>query len=143
MTGSAIAVRKFYASLGCGDMSAALALLDADVEWQEAERSPYYSGTVRGVTAVVTTVFEPINRDFEDFTCTSSDFLTDADRTIALGLYTGRAKSGGGKPCAPFVHVWTVRDGMIVGFIQYTDSAAWAEAASGSGLRAGAKPAFF
>jgi uncharacterized protein len=35
-------VRRLYASLGRGDVPAVLALLDAQVEWSEAERFPYY-----------------------------------------------------------------------------------------------------
>jgi ketosteroid isomerase-like protein len=29
---------------------------------------------------------------------------------------------------APFVHVWTVADGRLRRFVQYTDSTAWNEA---------------
>ncbi len=119
-------VRNFYAALGRGDALSALALLDGAVEWTEAERSPYYAGTTKGVDAVVKTVLEPINRDFEDFVCAPSDFITQGDRTASFGCYTGRARRSGEALSAPFVHVWTVRGGKIARFVQYTDSAAWA-----------------
>jgi ketosteroid isomerase-like protein len=45
-------VRRFYDALGRGDVPAVLSLLDAQVEWTEAERFPYYSGTWRGPDAV-------------------------------------------------------------------------------------------
>ena len=50
--GSAV-VKQFYALLAAGRADEALGLLAADIEWTEAERTPYYSGAMRGVAAVV------------------------------------------------------------------------------------------
>jgi limonene-1,2-epoxide hydrolase len=44
-------VRHFYDALGRGDVPAVLALLDAQVEWTEAEGFPYYGGTWQGPQA--------------------------------------------------------------------------------------------
>jgi ketosteroid isomerase-like protein len=38
-------VKNFYAALSRGDVASVLATLDDDLEWTEAERFPYYSGT--------------------------------------------------------------------------------------------------
>jgi ketosteroid isomerase-like protein len=46
-------VQDFYAALGRGDVAAVLRLLDPQVEWTEAERFPYYSGTWHGHQAVL------------------------------------------------------------------------------------------
>jgi hypothetical protein len=143
MTDTEVIVRKFYAALSRGEADAALALLDEEVKWIEAERTPYYTGEVIGVAAVVKTVLEPINRDFENFAVTASDFLTDANRTAAFGLYTGRHRTSGGDLRAPFVHVWTVRESAIVGFVQYTDSAAWTDATRSPPSAMVPKPAYF
>ena len=40
-------VQEFYAALGRGDVPGVLALLHPALEWTEAERFPYYSGTWR------------------------------------------------------------------------------------------------
>jgi uncharacterized protein len=42
---------------------------------------------------------------------------------VALGAYAGTYKATGRVMSAPFAHLWTVRDGHIVGFVQYTDTA--------------------
>lgn len=131
MTEAEGVVRSFYAALGRGDNAAALALLSPGIEWTEAERSPYYAGAAVGVEAVVETVLAPIGRDFDDFACTPDDFVSQGERTASFGFYTGRAKASGCALRAPFAHVWTVRDGAITRFVQYTDSALWAEALSG------------
>ena len=38
-------VKSFYAALDRGDTSSALATLHGELEWTEAERAPYYTGT--------------------------------------------------------------------------------------------------
>jgi len=53
MTLPADTVRRFYDALDRGDVPAVLSLLDAHVEWTEAERFPYYSGTWHGPQAIL------------------------------------------------------------------------------------------
>jgi uncharacterized protein len=128
MTEAETIMRHFYGALARGDSGAAFALFSPTIEWTSAERSPYYAGTVTGTEAIVAKVFAPINQDFDGFASTPSDFVSQDDRIVSFGVYTGRAKIGGRALNAPFAHVWTVRDGRIVRFIQYTESGAWAEA---------------
>ncbi len=121
-------VKHFYDWLASGNSAAALALLHPDIEWTEAERTPYFAGTMCGVDAVVAGLFEPLMHDFEDFTTVPSDFLHDGRRVASFGRYAGTAKSTGRAMSAPFVHLWTVEDGRLRHFTQFTDSAAWNEA---------------
>ncbi len=118
-------VRQFYSLLAEGDAPGALGLLDPGIEWTEAERTPYYVGTVHGVEAVVATVLKPIGNDFDNFAATPSDFVAQDDRVVAFGTYSGVAKATGLTLTVPFVHAWTVLDGRLQRFVQYTDSAAW------------------
>jgi len=135
-------VREFYMALSRGEAGAALALLDPEVRWTEAERTPYYAGELTGPDAVAKTVLEPIARHFEGFAATPDDFITQNERTVALGLYTGHFRVGG-ELRAPFVHVWTVRTGRIVRFVQYTESSDWADAILGKSSTSSSRPAFF
>ena len=121
-------VQKFYAALGRGDVAEAVALMSPQIEWLEAERTPYYAGLVIGPDKVVETVLKPVNKDFENFAITEQHYITQGSRTAATGVYRGRQRQTGRELRAPFVHVWEVVDGMIVRFTQYTDSGAWAEA---------------
>ena len=43
-----------------------------------------------------------------------------------LGRYGGTMKVGGAALDAPFCHVYRFRDGKVVTFQQYTDTAQWA-----------------
>jgi ketosteroid isomerase-like protein len=121
-------VRNLYAALARGDVPAAVALMSPRVEWLEAEHTPYYAGLVIGPDKVVETVFEPVNKDFENFALTEQNYITQGTRTAAIGVYRGRQRQTGRELRAPFVHIWEVSEGKIKRFTQYTDSGARAEA---------------
>jgi len=121
-------VQDFYAALGRGDVAAVLGLLDPKVEWTEAERFPYYSGTWHGPQAVLDNLLKRLGQDWDDFTAKANDFLVEGSRAVAFGVYTGTYKRTGRSMTAPFAHVWTVRDGKIINFLMYTDTAKVLEA---------------
>jgi ketosteroid isomerase-like protein len=121
-------VKLFYSLLSAGNSSAALQLFDPQIEWTEAERTPYFAGTMTGTDAVIKGLFLPLARDFDDFTTNPSDFVTERDRVVSFGRYKGIRKSSGRLMSAPFVHLWTVSNGRLCRFVQFTDSAAWNEA---------------
>lgn len=121
-------VKLFYSFLAAGDSSAAFQLLDPAIEWTEAERTPYFAGTMVGSDAVIAGLFALLARDFSDFTTIPSDFVTERERVVSFGRYKGIRKSSGRLMSAPFVHLWTVSDRRLRRFVQFTDSAAWNEA---------------
>jgi uncharacterized protein len=124
-------VRDFYAALGRGDISGVLGLLDERVEWTEAERFPYYSGTWHGPQAVFDRLLKRLPEDWEHFSATPNDFLVDRDRVVALGSYAATSRRTGKSMKASFAHVWTVNDGKITKFVMYTDTAKVLEALRG------------
>src|ERR1700693_1135725 len=87
MTTSVDTVLRFYDALGRGDVPAVLALMDRQIEWTEAERFPYYSGTWRGPDAVLTNLLVPLSRDWEGFSARADDFIADGERVVSLGAY--------------------------------------------------------
>jgi ketosteroid isomerase-like protein len=128
MSDAETVVRSFYAAMARSDVASALALLDPKVRWSEAEGSPYFRGELEGAAAILSSVFDPIRQDFEDFAGTPLDYLTQGDRTAAFGRYAGRSRDTGRELDAAFVHLWTVRAGLILRFQQYTNTAAWVQA---------------
>ncbi len=121
-------VQDFYAALGRGDVAAVLGLLDPQVEWTEAERFPYYSGTWHGPQAVLENLLKRLAQDWNDFSATPDDFLVDGNRIVTFGVYAGKYKRTGKSMTAPFAHLWTVRGGKLVSFLMYTDTAKILEA---------------
>ena len=121
-------VRRFYDALGRGDVPAVLALLDARVEWTEAERFPYYDGTWHGPQAVVDNLLVPLSRDWDGFSAQAHEFIADGDRVVSLGTYSGAFKKTGRSLSAAFAHVWTVRGNKLARFDMHTDTAKVLEA---------------
>jgi ketosteroid isomerase-like protein len=121
-------VRGFYDALRRGDVPGVLGLLQSELEWTEAERFPYYSGTWRSPQEILNKVFVPLARDWDGFSAKAHDFIAEGDRVVPLGVYSGIFKSTGRSMTAPFAHVWTVRDGRIAKFDMYTDTAKVLEA---------------
>jgi uncharacterized protein len=123
-------VRSFYAALDGGDISGALATLHDELEWTEAERAPYYSGTWHSPEEVCDKLFVPLLRDWEGFLVTPDDFIASGERVVSLGAYSGTFKATGKAMTALFAHAWMVRGDRISRFIQYTDTVKIREAMS-------------
>jgi ketosteroid isomerase-like protein len=128
MTTSIDTVRGFYDALGRSDVPGVLALLQSELEWTEAERFPYYSGTWRSPQEILDKLLIPLTRDWTGFSAKALDFIGEGDRVVSLGVYSGTFKSTGRSMTAPFAHVWTVRDGRIAKFEMHTDTAKVLEA---------------
>jgi len=98
-------VRRFYDALGRGDVPAVLALLDPGIEWTEAERFPYYSGTWHGPQAVVDNLLVPLSKDWDGFSARAHEFVAQGDRVVSLGTYSGKFKKTGRSFSAAFAHI--------------------------------------
>ena len=128
MSAPATIVRRFYDALGRGDVSAALLLLDPHVEWTEAERFPYYGGTWHGRQAVLDNLLKRLPDDWDGFSAKAHEFVSEGDRVVSLGTYSGTFKKTGRLLSAAFAHVWTVRGDKLARFDMHTDTAKVLEA---------------
>jgi ketosteroid isomerase-like protein len=100
-------------------------LLDPDVEWFQAEGHPYAGkGPWRGPAQVVEKVANPINEEWDGFLTYVDEYLECGPETVVvLGRYKGRYTKTGRTIDAPVCTVYTVRNGRIVTWRQYTDTA--------------------
>ena len=99
-------VEAFYTALADGDLPTALARLGESVIWHEAPGMPYEGpAPYRGAHDVAEHVLGPITAD--------------------IGTYHGTARRSGRRLDLPYLHVWTIADGRITEFRQYTDTAAY------------------
>lgn len=114
-------LRSVYAAFARGDIPTVLAALASDIEWTEAAGFPY-CGIYRGPDAVLTHVFMPLGTEWAGFTVTPEEFVASGDTVVALGTYSGTYKATGRSFQAPFAHVWKLRGGKIVRFMQHTDT---------------------
>jgi len=125
-------VRGLYEAFGRGDVPAVLGQMDQGIEWNEAEnfiyadRNPYV-----GPQAVLEGVFMRLGSEWEGFTVTPEAWLDAGDRIVVLGTYSGTHKATGRQVRAQFAHIWSVREGSVVRYQQYTDTKQFADTIAG------------
>lgn len=124
-------VRGMYEAFGKGDMPFIIGALDPEVEWWEAENFIYsdYNPYV-GPNSVLEGVFMRIGNEWDAFTVAPKEVLDAGDTVIGHGYYSGTYKKSGKNVRAQFAHFFSFRDGKIIKFQQYTDTAQFQEAVS-------------
>ena len=123
-------VQDAYAAFARGDMNALLACMTEDIRWQPAiGTAPHvpFSGERQG-KASVAEFFRLVaeTEDFEEFA--PQRFIAQDDAVVALGHYRAVTRATGKRFESDFVMVFTLKDGRICGFKEFTDSAAVNEA---------------
>lgn len=113
--------QKLYDGFAEGDLSKVLSTMAPDIEWTEAEGYPY-AGTYVGPDAIVAAVFARLATEWADYKAIPDRLIAEGDSVIVLGHYSGRYLATDKSFRAPFVHVWTVRDGKLARFVQHTDT---------------------
>ena len=125
-------VEGMYEAFGKGDIPTVLAALDPQVEWWEAENFIYADGNPYvGPDAVLNGVFMRIGSEWEGFAVSPSGVLDAGETIIGHGHYSGTYRKTGKQARAQFAHFFTFRDGKIVKFQQYTDTAQFQKVVAG------------
>lgn len=121
-------VQQAYANFQRGDIPAILDSLSEDVDWVLTE--------VEGVPVArswhgrdgVGQFFQTLGDTQEPRQFEPREFVAQGDKVVALGHYIWHVKSTGREWESDFAHVFTLRDGEVSRFQEYTDSAALADA---------------
>ncbi len=116
-------IRGLYESFARGDVPAVLGAFHDNISWTEAEGF-MYGGTYHGPNAVLENVFMKLGTEWEGFAAVPSRIVDGGDGIVAsFGTYSGKYLKTDKSISVPFAHEWEVRDGKIVKFTQYTDTA--------------------
>jgi uncharacterized protein len=120
-------VRSLYDRFAAGDIAGVSELLSPDVVWDEGDGHPY--GCHRGFAAVQRNVFERLGAEWEGMATQIEDVLEDSSgAVIVMGRDTARNRATGKTIDSRVAHVYSIRDGKIVSFLQFSDTAAWRDA---------------
>src|SRR5712691_430474 len=119
-------VQDGYAAFGRGDVPALLNLFDEQIVWKPitgAGKHVPLAGERRG-KADVAEFFRLLGelQVFEQFE--PKEFVAQGDKVVALGHYIGRPKATGRRFESDWTMVFTVRNGKVVHFLEFADSAA-------------------
>ncbi|HEX5183105.1 MAG TPA: nuclear transport factor 2 family protein [Allosphingosinicella sp.] len=126
-------IREIYDAFGSGDIPGVLGRMAPDMEWNEAENFPYADGNPYvGPEAIVQGVFMRLGGEWDGFTVVPETFLDAGETVVMLGRYRARFKATGKALDAQACHVWSVEDGKVTRFQQYTDTLQAARATGGA-----------
>jgi ketosteroid isomerase-like protein len=122
-------IEGIYQAFAEGNPDAFAAALHPDIVWMEAENNTYADlNPYAGPQAVMEGVIGRVLGDWDEFTVTPEEFISEGDRVVVTGRYTGVYRATGKPINAQVVHVWTVQDGQAIAFQQYVDTLQLAEA---------------
>jgi len=110
--------------MNIGDLAGAAAHLHPEIEWIEAEHSPYgWPGPpLVGIAAVADAVWSRLPGDWVDLRVVPEEFVPAADRVAVIGRYVGRHARSGAALDAQVLHLWTVADGVITRYRGFADT---------------------
>jgi uncharacterized protein len=129
-------VQELYAAFGRGDVPAILEKLADDVVWEsEGPAILRFTGVRRG-EAEAKGFFDALRTEHANPELTITDYVDSGDRVMTIGRYAATMKATGKKFDIPIAHYWKFRDGKIVRYIGFADTAAAAEALRPSGAAA-------
>lgn len=107
--------------MAAGERGPVCAVLSPDVEWTEAEGSPY-AGTYRGPGAVERDVLARWSADWDACRADLTELHDAGAVIVATGHYSGTYRRTLRPMRAAFAHLWTVREGQVIRFVQYVDT---------------------
>jgi len=117
--------KDIYTAFGRGDIPAVLAMFDPEVQWREAEGNPYQLDGAAwiGPQAILEKLFVRIGSEWEGFTVTVCTLHDAGEYVVMEGRYTGTYKPSNQSIDAQVSHVLRFRDGKLLSFQQYVDTA--------------------
>lgn len=109
------ALRQGYEALARGDLAAALAPLDPDVQIEDHEWSLGSPVTRRGSEGFVE-ILTTVNEGFEDVSYTAEEFTEAGDQVLVKARRTGRGSASGVRVEEQQFHVFDFAEGRIIRF---------------------------
>lgn len=121
-------VRQAYNNFKTGNINALLNLLADDVDWRlPAIKNVPFAKRFQG-RAGVGQFFAGVGENQEVIRFEPKEFISEGDKVAVIGHYEWRVKSTGKNFEGDWVHVFTVRNGKVTAFLEFTDTAAAAAA---------------
>lgn len=117
--------RSLYDAFAQGDVETVIGAFHERIEWRQAEGNPYEPEGKPwiGADAIMQNLFVKLATEWDGFTVSPKEFHDAGDTVVVEGRYTAGHNGTGKSLDAQFCHVWRVRDGEVLSFQQYVDTA--------------------
>lgn len=117
-------VKKCYEAFGRGDIPGLLTQLDANVSWVAFGPAELPTAGERRGHQGVTEFFQQLMTIVDITRFETKEFIAQGDRVVVIGEGTEKVKATGRALEFHFAHVFSVRDGKVVSFVDYVDVSA-------------------
>ena len=124
-------VQGLYEAFGARDRERILEIMHPEIEWIQNEGFPG-GGLHKGAVHVLDDVLSQFRRDWDNWRARVTEWHDAGATVIAIGVYEGTYKATGKQLVAAFAHVYDIKDGRVVRFRQFTDTALILEARRGA-----------
>ncbi len=123
-------IENMYNAFAEGNIPAVLEGMDNNIVWNEAEGNSLADGNpYKGPDAVLNGVFARLGAEWENFRLADIKLHEMADNQVLATLrYHGKNIKTDTSIDAQAAHLWTLKDGKVIGFQQYVDTKQLAEA---------------
>ena len=116
-------VKRGYEAFGHGDMQALLGLFDEQIEWIASGTADLPTSGRRTGRQQVAEFFTAVNDTFEIQRFEPREFIAQGDRVVVTGIDVSKVRATGKVIEGEWAHIFTVRDGKVVRFQEYQDTA--------------------
>ncbi|MCG8578160.1 MAG: nuclear transport factor 2 family protein [Flavobacteriales bacterium] len=120
-------IKRLYEFFKERELDQIRTLFDEQIVWSQMDGFPN-GGTYVGADAIFENVFQTFKLKWEDWKAVTEEFLETEHDVMVVGYYSGTFKESGKFFKADFIHRYTLKDGKITHFKQYTDTQLIAEA---------------
>ena len=120
-------VKDLYKAFAAGNQERIREIFDPNIVWVQNEGFPG-GGVHTGVEAIFSNVFGKLGREWEVWRTEPRRWLDAGDDVVVLGEYHGTHGTTGKSMQAAFAHVYSLSNGRVLRFEQYTDTVKVAEA---------------
>jgi uncharacterized protein len=125
-------VESLYAAFKKGDIATIVGAFAPDATWEvTGRREDYPTLGIRKGRSGGEEFFRTVAETQEVLDFSPREFYPAGDKVFVLGHYAWRIRKTGRKVETNFIHIFTVKDGKVMNFLEFTDTAKFAEAFRG------------
>lgn len=114
-------VKELYTLFATRDHAGIRAIFAPAIEWQQMEGFPN-GGVYHGADEIFAKVFDGFRDNWTAWRAVVKEYIDGGNDVFAIGYYDGVYKETGLSFKADFAHRYTLQDGLITKFTQYTDT---------------------
>ena len=122
-------IRRLYEAFGKGDINTIIDHLASQFVWRfDAPSSVPFAGDFKTPDEVRRGFFGSLAETQKDQAVKPEEFIARDDNVVVIGRYSAVVTATNKRIDVPLVHVFTIQNGKVTRYLNFTDSATIAEA---------------